>query len=131
MIMCPDIESQSGLLFSCLFTQHHSESPTRQKRILLFLLKQSLMCRKKRGQKKEKDLTDCTAVSIQLAVVFLKSPALAIILRWGWWGRAADNLLCVYVLWGLGDRGVEHTHTHWATSFVPSVSPLVPRVCSF
>ena len=55
------------------------------------------------GSKKKKDLTDCTAVSIQLAVVFLKSPALAIILRWGWWGRAADNLLCVCVL--VGGRG--------------------------
>ena len=98
MIMCPDIESQGGLLFSCIFTQHHSESPTRQKCILLFLLKQSLMPRKRRGpKKKKKDLTDWTAVSIQFAVLFLKSPALASILSWGWWGRAADNLLCVCV----------------------------------
>ena len=56
MIMCPDIESQGGLLFSCIFTQHHSESPTRQKCILLFLLKQSLMPRKRRGPKKKKKI---------------------------------------------------------------------------
>ena len=48
-------------------------------------------------QKKKKDLTDRTAVSIRFAALFLKSPALAIILSWGWWGRAADNLLCVCV----------------------------------
>ena len=41
-------------LFSCTFTQHHSESPTGQKCILSFLLKQSLMPRKRRGQKKKK-----------------------------------------------------------------------------
>lgn len=63
------------------------------------------------SKKKKKDLTDCTAVSIQFAVLFLKSPALAIILSWGWWGRAADNLLCVCVCVYVGDRGVEHTHT--------------------
>ena len=35
------------------------------------------------GSKKKKKRFDCTAVSIQFAALFLKSPPLAIILRWG------------------------------------------------